>query len=280
MSGLNSPPSYAPTSTSSYTPSNANHIKYHREIDKSAVIKSPLHKNIYDSLAEIYSIVTVMEMIEKSFLKDYITDKDKYTSTTLRLINQYQIIIKGFQEDQSKQTILADIVPGASVDSDDFSEKLANTYNLHAPLAIKRLQTGVPVTIEHLGTQVESSSHPTHNISNVNTSTNTKASGRLVAEVTGNFITCMDALKLNYKTKDQLHPLLSDLVVSLNDLVTMNDSNDENNGKTIEFPGKSKLISWLIKLNNLEDQELVQSDIDTFLNDLDSAYKNFYTSLE
>lgn len=273
---MNSLPSYAPTSTSSYTPSNNNHVKYHREIDKSVVLKTPLHKNIYDSLAEIYSIMTVMEMIEKSFLKDYITDKDKYTSTTLRLINQYQIIIKGFQEDQAKQAILRDIIPGVLIDSDDFPERLATTYNLHSPLAIKRLQIGIPVTMEHLGTQLESSSHPTQNTA----SATTKASARLVAEVTGNFITCMDALKLNYRTKDQLHPLLSDLVVSLNDLVTTNDSNDENSGKAVEFLGKSKLISWLIKLNNLEDEELSQSDIDTFLNDLDQAYKNFYTSLE
>lgn len=276
MSGMNSPPSYAPTSTSSYIPSNENHIKYHRELDRSVLMKTPMHKVIYDSLAEMYSIITVLEMIEKSFLKDYITDKDKYTSTSLRLINQYQIIIKGFQEDLSKQPILTEILPGATASNEDFPQKLAERYNLHAPLAIKRLQIGIPVTIEHLGTHVESSSHPTQNHANT---ASTRASGRLVAEVTGNFITCMDALKLNYNTKEQLHPLLSDLVVSLNDLVTLNDSGD-NNGQAIEFLGKSKLISWLIKLNNIENQELSQSEVDTFLNDLDTAYKNFYTSLE
>ena len=78
----------------------------------------------------------------------------------------------------------------------------------------------------------------------------------------------MDAVKLNYKTRDQLHPLLSDLVVNLNEF-----------NETIEFNGKSKLINWLIKINNLE-KELSQEDSDLFLNDLDTAYKGFYESLE
>ena len=99
----------------------------------------------------------------------------------------------------------------------------------------------------------------------------------MVAQATGNFITGMDALKLNYRTKYQLHPLLSNLVISLNEL----HNSPENGGSTIEFPGKSKLVTWLIKLNNLlESEELSQQDVDTFLEDLDTAYKGFFTSLE
>lgn len=83
----------------------------------------------------------------------------------------------------------------------------------------------------------------------------------------------MDALKLNYKTKDQLHPLLSDLVVNLNDLI-------DANHKMIDFEGKSKLVNWLIRLNNLGDGRLDEGESDKFLEDLDVAYKGFYSELE
>ena len=105
-------------------------------------------------------------------------------------------------------------------------------------------------------------------IEQINGNQPTSASARLVAEITGNFITCMDAVKLNYKSKEQLHPLLSDLVVNLNEL------NEE-----LQFTGKSKLVNWLIKINNLQT-ELTQEEADSFLNDLDIAYKGFYTTLE
>ncbi|KAF6063851.1 hypothetical protein FOB64_005453 [Candida albicans] len=68
-----SPPEYAPTSTSSFTVSTSD--VYNQEVTKSSLIKTPLHKSVYDSLAEIYSILPTLEMVENSYLKDYITDK-------------------------------------------------------------------------------------------------------------------------------------------------------------------------------------------------------------
>lgn len=247
----NSPPEYAPTSTSTFTVSNDATI-YNQEVTRTSLIKSPLHKSLYDSLAEIYSILPTLEMIEVSFLKDYITDKEKYISTTYRLIHQYQMVIKMFGEDEAKLSLLInEVLPGLQRDMSNFLDLLQAKFNINFPHAVIRLKNGLPATIEQInGLQPN----------NVNS--------RLVAEITGNFITCMDAVKLNYKLKDQLHPLLSELVLSLNEL---------NEG--LEFNGKSKLINWLIKINNLTG-ELSQEEADSFLNDLDVAYKGFYTTLE
>ncbi|EGW32836.1 uncharacterized protein SPAPADRAFT_150125 [Spathaspora passalidarum NRRL Y-27907] len=275
MNNSKSPPEYAPTATTSFTVSSSS-PRYNSEITKSTLLKTSLHKTVYDSLAEIYSILPTLEMLEVSYIKDYITDKEKYTSTSYRLINQYQIILKGFVEDSDKLNLLKTILPGLDHTLSNFLQLLSNKFHCNCTHAIKRLQSGIPATIEHLSTQVESL-HPTvsQNTATTPAAPNANTSAKLISQITGNFITCMDAVKLNYKTKSQLHPLLSELVVNLNDLV----ENEQH--KSLEFSGKSKLVNWLIKINNLKDgEEIGGTDADSFLNDLDTAYKGFYTSLE
>lgn len=274
------PPSYAPTATTSYTPAGVNlRVNYHQEVTRASILPTSIHKAVYESLCEIYSIVTVLEMVEKAFLKDYITDKERYTSTVMRLINQYHILLQSLAKSDAHRSVLADILPGVADDNSNLVKLLEEKFNMHANLAADRLVSGIPATIEHMHTVVESSSHPEQSATPVSSGAGRSlaAGARLVAESTGNFITLMDALKLNYNTKSQLHPLLSDLVISLNDLVTR----DDESSKPIDFPGKSKLVNWLIKLNNLDETEAVLAeDCDKFLEDLDLAYKGFYNSLE
>lgn len=271
------PPSYAPTSTTSYTPAGVNPgIDYHQEITRGAILTTSVHKAVYESLCEIYSIITVLEMVENAFLKDFVTDKEKYTSTVMRLINQYQILVQSLGKSDAHRSILRDVLPGVADDNSNFLTLLQEKFSIHLSLAADRLTSGIPATIEHMHTVVDSSSHPVQ-VADQGAGKALAAGTRLVAESTGNFITIMDALKLNYNTKAQLHPLLSDLVISLNDLVTI----DNESSKPMDFPGKSKLVNWLIKLNNLEEtEELLATDCDQFLEDLDSAYKGFYNSLE
>lgn len=274
MSGL---PAYAPTATTSYTPADNPDVKSHQEFSKSSLFLTTIHKAVYESLCEIYSIATVLEMIENSYLKDYITDKEKYTSTVMRLINQYQMLVKSFGKTPTHKAVLSEILPGIEEDHSNILQLLQETFRLHVPLASERLTSGVPATIQQFHTVVESTSEHKGATSVAQALNSALALARLVAEATGSFITLMDALKLNYKTKAQLHPLLSDLVVSLNDLVLK----DNDTTTPIDFPGKSKLVGWLIKLNNLEEnQELAQEEIDQFLDELDGAYKGFFNSLE
>lgn len=276
-------PSYAPVATTSYTPS-SDTTHFHEEVTRLSLFKSQTHKAVLEALAEIYSIVTVLEVVETSFLRDFITDKEKYTATTIRLISQYKTLTKGFVD--AKRITLESILPGLEPDLGNLLDLISTKYRLEAPSAIERLKTGIPATIEHLHTHVESSHRPkvptdvelpTAPTSQSPGPPESKSSARLVAEATGNFITCMDALKLNYNTKEQLHPLLSDLVISLNDLVTVDNATEA----PVEFLGKSKLVNWLIKLNNLSPSgELSKEDVDAFLSDLDMAYRGFYEWLE
>lgn len=275
MSGL---PAYAPTANTSYQPADNPNVNFHQEFSRASLLPTTVHKAVYESICEIFSIATVMELIENSFLKDYITDKEKYTSTVMRMINQYQMLVKGFGKTPTHRSVLAEILPGIDDTYSNLLQLMQDKFRLHVPLAAERLISGVPATIQHFHTVVESSSEAKEESTTQGlASALALALARLVAEATGSFITLMDALKLNYKTKSQLHPLLSDLVVSLNDLVLR----ENDTSKPIDFPGKSKLVGWLIKLNNLaDDEELPQHGIDQFLDELDEAYKGFFNSLE
>jgi ESCRT-I complex subunit VPS28 len=46
-------------------------------------------RDLYDSLAEIYSIIVTLDALEKAYLKDSITEAD-YTGTCSRLLKQYK----------------------------------------------------------------------------------------------------------------------------------------------------------------------------------------------
>jgi VPS28 protein len=58
----------------------------------------------------------------------------------------------------------------------------------------------------------------------------------------------MDALKLNYKSKDQLHPLLSDLMTSLNTSMPK------------DFEARGKIVQWLIMLNQMRAADELNED--------------------
>ncbi|GEQ71056.1 hypothetical protein JCM33374_g4737 [Metschnikowia sp. JCM 33374] len=286
---MSAPPPYAPTTTSSYAPATENsHVNFHEEISRASIIPTSIHKAVYDALGELYSILTVTQMVEAAFIKDFILDKEKYTATVMRLVNQSQILRESFRASPTHEQIVSEILPGLDQNHTNLLAELAAKFNLHAPLAVDRLSKGVPATIEHFHKHVErADSAPAANSVAPNASgagpalsgasKSSAASARLVAEATGNFITLMDAVKLNYNTKPQLHPLLSNLVLSLNEMVTR----ENTRAVTHEFPGKSKLVSWLIKLNNLaEDDVLSADDSEVFLQDLDESYRGFYDSLE
>lgn len=66
-------------------------------------------------------------------------------------------------------------------------------YQMDHPAALHRIKVGVPATVEH-----SSEAGP--------------ETGKWVAETTQSFITFMDALKLRLRAKDQLHPILQELV--------------------------------------------------------------------
>ena len=87
-----------------------------------------------------------------------------------------------------------------------------------------------------------------------------------VAETVQFFITAMDAVKLEQRAVDELHPLLSDLMDALTRLP------DTPN----EFEPNDKVQEWLKKLNSLRAvDEIDEDDARQLSHDLDSAYAEF-----
>ncbi len=91
----------------------------------------------------------------------------------------------------------------------------------------------------------------------------------MILEATQDFITFLDALKLGLLAKDQLHPLLSEVIQSVNKVTDK------------DFEGRGKIVQWLITLNQMRATEEVSEDKARELElDMNSAYQGFKATLK
>lgn len=126
------------------------------------------------------------------------------------------------------------------------------------PRAVERLRIGLPATIEHPAAQ----NTPTNNPGS------SSAAGSLILLATENFITFLDALKLNMVSKDALHPLLSEVIQSVNKVTEL------------DFENRGKIIQWLITLNQMRATEELSEDQARELSfDIEQAYQGFKATL-
>ncbi|KAI8988535.1 vacuolar protein sorting-associated [Mycotypha africana] len=148
-------------------------------------------------MADLYSIIVLMEHLEKAFIRDSIT-AEEYTPQCANLIAKYKTTMNFLSE---------------SVDS---LEAFMNDYKLSCPAAVNRFNIGVPATYEHaIG----------------DNKNDVGKQAKYIAESVLHFITLMDTLRLNRYAVDELHPILADLIQSLNNVP----------GLTAEFEGKQKM---------------------------------------
>ncbi|KAG5361915.1 Vacuolar protein sorting-associated protein 28 [Yarrowia sp. C11] len=219
---------------------------------------SPKERERYENLAELYSIVVSLDYLEKAFLKDSVSQQE-YSSICTRLLSQYNTLLK----DEGVQSEFVSL--------QHFKDK----YGLDCSLATQRINVGIPASVV-IAPQAASALAST-SIGGIDgaggrstpTGTEGPSTSRAVAEATGNFITCMDALKLNYSATDQLHPLLGDLMTSLGKVTNK------------DFSGRDKIVKWLITLNNMKATESITDDQSRqLLFDLDNAYKGFFAELD
>lgn len=90
------------------------------------------------------------------------------------------------------------------------------------------------------------------------------ASGSLILTATENFITFLDALRLSMVSKSALHPLLSDVIQSVNKVTDQ------------DFEHRGKIIQWLITLNQMKtSEELSQEQAHDLAFDMEQAYNGF-----
>jgi ESCRT-I complex subunit VPS28 len=132
---------------------------------------------------------------------------------------------------------------------------------LECPRATERLRIGLPATVEQ-------ASHGAPTPSMATATGPAGASGSLILAATENFITFLDALKLNMVSKDALHPLLSEVIQSVNKVT---DS---------DFEDRGKIIQWLIALNQMRaTEELSEDQARELAFDIEQAYQGFKATL-
>ncbi|KAL8700443.1 MAG: hypothetical protein Q9201_005448 [Fulgogasparrea decipioides] len=233
---------YAPTPYS-YLPNPALTAKINLD-EEVKLATTAAERDLYDSLAEIYSIIITLDGLEKAYIRDSIPESE-YTELCSRLLNQYKSILRD------------DSVSREFVDLDTFKSK----WNIECPRASERLRVNLPATIaEPSATHVR----PLNNASQPRPS----ATGSQILLATENFITFLDALRLNMLSKDSLHPLLSEVIQSVNQ-VTATD-----------FDNRGKIINWLIRLNGMKaTEELGEEEARQLTFDMEGAYAGFKATL-
>ncbi|KAJ7176467.1 vacuolar protein sorting-associated [Mycena filopes] len=185
----------------------------------------------YSLLATLFGIVVSLDYLERAYVRDSITSAE-YSPACTRLLSQYKTMLKLVSDDV--QSI----------------EQFMTRYRMDHPAALHRLKVGVPATVEH-----SSEAGP--------------ETGKWVAETTQSFITFMDALKLRLRAKDQLHPILQDLVTGY---ARFKGSKD--------WEGRSRMVGWLITLNAMKaSEEISEEQSRQLLFDVDHAYAEFFRSL-
>jgi ESCRT-I complex subunit VPS28 len=128
---------------------------------------------------------------------------------------------------------------------------------MEVPRATERIRIGLPSTVVTASTL------------NASTASNGGTNGTLILEATQDFITFLDALKLGLLAKDQLHPLLSDVIQSVNKVTDR------------DFEGRGKIVQWLITLNQMKATEEVSENQARELElDMNSAYQGFKATLK
>ncbi|KAL3901016.1 MAG: hypothetical protein SGCHY_000919 [Lobulomycetales sp.] len=183
--------------------------------------------------ADIYAILVASEALEKAFIREL------YTPACLNLLAQYKT--------------------ASALAKDKFNlQEFVQTYSMNVPAAAKRMEIGVPATFEHNASGGSGGG------------SGGESSAKHVADTVQLLITLMDSLKLSLVSVDQIHPLLSDLIQSLNKVSTL----------PADFVGREKIKTWLIKLNHMRAaDELTPDESRQLLFDLESAHAEFHRTL-
>lgn len=232
----------------------ASGINLHEEVRLSTTTHD---RELYDSLSVIYSILVSLDFLESFHLRDSIT-AEEYHSRCAKLIGQYTSYTATLSNAQAFGNL------------DDFCAR----NRIHHPLAVARLKAGKPAP-DILFTP----SPPPALVTQVTPAppvvqerpAKSAASPAKVAETVQNFITLMDALKLSFRAKDQLHPLLSDLMSSLT------PGDDE---VVVELEGRGKLVKWLIRINQMKvSEEITEEEARELFFEVEGLYGEYLKTL-
>ncbi|PWN93432.1 ESCRT-1 complex, Vps28 subunit [Acaromyces ingoldii] len=241
----------------------------------------------WEGLATLFGIIVSLDALERAYVREAVSEA-QYEPACTRLLAQYKTIAKlvgmagelGGDAGQARTASTATTAAAAAAvnmpttttrdglptfrDVSDFIK----TYHMDHQAAAYRLRVGVPATVEHASSQSTQSS---------------SERAKWVAETTQGFITFMDALKLKLRAKDQLHPLLSDLMSSYSRFAPTTSAAGGSNGAAGDAmgEGRAKVLHWLITLNQMKASDEVDDDqARQMLFDVEGAYSAWFRSLQ
>lgn len=197
------------------------------EIEEVELYSSSRERQAYDDQATLYAIILATEHLERAFSRDAITQQE-YIEECNKLISQFRLAEKAALSKLNMTT-----------------EQFMELYQLDCPRATERLlKMGVPEIIR----------------------TNTgETTATLVATTVANFITAMDAVRIDTRAMDELAPYLRDLMTSLAQLDVPDD-----------FEPSCKVKHWLQIFNSMRaTDEISDEDARQLSHDLDAAYGEF-----
>ncbi|KAM0258491.1 hypothetical protein ACHAQJ_003830 [Trichoderma viride] len=261
---MNTRQSYAPT-PHSYVP-NTNLSATINLDEEVKLTGTRAERDLQDSLGELFSIIVTLDELEKAFLKDAIPEAE-YTDICERSLRQYKALLadetianefKDLEEFKAKWEVgISMLDNGVNICALQLTP--AFPQKLDVPRATERLRVGMPSTTVNASSTAAA---PAPAAAANNTS------GVLILEATQEFITFLDAVKLGLLSKDQLHPLLSDVIQSVN-RVTDKD-----------FDNRGKIVQWLITLNQMKaSDELGEQQARELDMDIQQAYQGFRRTL-
>ncbi|KAJ2860441.1 Vacuolar protein-sorting-associated protein 28 [Coemansia aciculifera] len=202
-------------------------------MDEIKLYNTSAEREVYENKAALYAIVMSLEHLERAFAHDSISATE-YTAECNKLLLQCKTVSQ-------------------MVNNPDLT-KFTQQYRLSCSAALRRLEVGVPSTIEH-GTA----------------SGLTGNNAKLVAKTVQDFITTMDALSMNMTSVDKLHPLLTDLLQSVNAASFLPP----------DYRWKASFRDWLIRLNKMKaSDELDEEQARQLLFEVEQAYSDFKNILE
>lgn len=232
------PQAYAPT-PHSYTPQSTLNATINLD-EEVKLFTTTAERDLYESLAEVYSIIVTLDALEKAFLKDSIPEAE-YTETCSRLIKQYRSNLA----DESVARAFGDL------------EKFKAEWQIECPRATERLRVGIPATVVDQPSNKQTQQQGSN-----------AAAASLLA-TSENFITLHDAIRLGYKSKDILHPYLVDIIQAVNKVT---DKDFQGKEKIVQW------LITLNQMRPA--QELDQEQTRELEFDMDRAYHAFKSILQ
>ncbi|KFH43358.1 Vacuolar protein sorting-associated protein-like protein [Hapsidospora chrysogenum ATCC 11550] len=232
---------YAPT-PHSYVP-NTNLSATINLDEEVKLAETRAERDLQDSLAELFSIIISLDELEKAYLKDAIPEAE-YTEICERSLRQYKALLADEKIAKEFKSL----------------EEFKAQWDIEVPRATERIRVGMPSTTVTASSSSSTAPAPSHAASNT--------SGILILEATQEFITFLDAVKLGLLSKDQLHPLLSDVIQSVNKVTDK------------DFDNRGKIVQWLITLNQMKaTDELSEQQARELEMDIQQAYNGFRQTL-